>query len=240
MLRILIVEDEPVLAQRLERVLRAEGCAVTLAADGASGLARAAEPGAYDVVVLDWMLPDRSGLQVVRGLRAAGCSVPVLMLTARDQVEDQVEALEAGADDHLGKPFAVAALVARLRALARRGAAREEPKGAGAAPGLRVGDLRLDPTRHAVRIGEEPVALTAREFALLHAFMRRPGQVFTRELLLDAVWDAPAELDTNVVELYVSYLRRKLDAPGRPSRIRTVRGVGYALEPEEAQASACG
>lgn len=229
MQRILIVEDEPVMAQRLERVLREEGYVVEVALDGATGFARAAQAGAFDAIVLDWMLPDRNGVQIVRGLRAAGSSTPVLMLTARDQVEDQVEALDAGADDHLGKPFALAALLARLRALTRRGAAAGE-RDAGE-PGLRVGDLRLDPTRHAVRVGSEPVALTAKEFALLHAFMRRPGQVFTRALLLEAVWSAPPELDTNVVELYVSYLRRKLDRPGEPSRIRTVRGVGYALEP---------
>jgi two-component system OmpR family response regulator len=228
--RILIVEDEPVMAQRLERVLRQEGYAVEVALDGATGFARAAQPDAFDAIVLDWMLPGRSGVQVVRGLRAAGSGVPVLMLTARDQVEDQVEALDAGADDHLAKPFALAALLARLRALTRRGPAAPGPDAG--EPGLRVGDLRLDPTRHAVRVGSEPVELTAREFALLHAFMRRPGQVFTRALLLESVWSAPPELDTNVVELYVSYLRRKLDRPGQPSRIRTVRGVGYALEPE--------
>jgi len=228
--RILIVEDEPVMAQRLERVLRQEGYAVEVALDGAAGLARAAQPDAFDAIVLDWMLPGRSGVQVVRGLRAAGSGVPVLMLTARDQVEDQVEALDAGADDHLAKPFALAALLARLRALTRRGA--PAPASDPGEPGLRVGDLRLDPARHAVRVGSEPVELTAKEFALLHTFMRRPGQVFTRALLLESVWSAPPDLRTNVVELYVSYLRRKLDRPGEPSRIRTVRGVGYALEPE--------
>lgn len=222
-MRVLIVEDEPAMARLLARVLREEGNAVQTAADGATGFALAAGE-AFDVIVLDWMLPDRSGIQIVRGLRAAGVSTPVLMLTARDQVEDQVEGLDAGADDYLPKPFALAALLARLRALTRRTPAQQGE------PTLSVGDLTIDPVRHAVRRGADSIELTAKEFALLHALMRRPGQVFTRSVLLDAVWDAPGDLRTNVVELYVSYLRRKLDQPGRPSCIRTVRGVGYALQ----------
>lgn len=221
-MRILIVEDEPAMARLLARVLRDEGYVVESADDGATGFAFAAGE-AFDAIVLDWMLPDRSGIQIVRGLRAAGVATPVLMLTARDQVEDQVEGLDSGADDYLSKPFALAALLARLRALTRRSSA--EP----AEPAVTVGDLTIDPVRHAVRRGADSIELTAKEFALLHAFMRRPGQVFTRSVLLDAVWDAPGDLHTNVVELYVSYLRRKLDQPGRPSFIRTVRGVGYAL-----------
>jgi len=229
-MRILIVEDEPAMARLLARVLAEEGYVVDTAADGSTGFARAAG-GEFDALILDWMLPDRSGIQIVRGLRAAGVSTPVLMLTARGQVEDQVEALDAGADDHLAKPFALAALLARLRALTRRvppGALGQDGATGGA---LSVGDLTLDPVRHAVRRGAEAIELTAREFALLHVLMRRPGQVFTRALLLDAVWSDPGDLQTNVVELYVSYLRRKLDRPGRPSLIRTVRGVGYALDP---------
>lgn len=222
-MRILIVEDEQALGRLLARVLREEGNVVRVASDGTTGFALAAGE-AFDVLVLDWMLPERSGLQIVSGLRAAGIATPVLMLTARDQVEDQVEGLEAGADDYLAKPFALAVLLARLRALTRRAPAeRGEPL-------VTVGELTLDPLRHAVRRGGETIDLTAKEFALMHALMRRPGQVFTRSVLLDAVWNAPGDLRTNVVELYISYLRRKLDLPGRPSLIRTVRGVGYTLE----------
>lgn len=227
-MRILIVEDEPAMTRLLARVLREEGYVVETAADGSSGFALAVA-GGFDAVVLDWMLPDRSGIQIVGGLRAAGIATPVLMLTARGQVEDQVEALDAGADDHLAKPFALAALLARLRALTRRVPTGADRDGSGGAT-LTVGELTLDPARHAVRRGAEAIELTAREFALLHVLMRRPGQVFTRSLLLDSVWSDPGDLQTNVVELYVSYLRRKLDRPGRPSLIRTVRGVGYALD----------
>jgi two-component system OmpR family response regulator len=203
----------------LARVLREEGYAVETAGDGRAGFARAADDS-FDLLVLDWMLPDRSGIQILRGLRAAGVGTPVLMLTARDQVEDRVEGLDAGADDYLPKPFALSELLARVRALTRRQAV------------LRVGDLALDPVRHIVRRGEERIELTAKEFALLHTLVGRPGQVFTRSVLLDTVWGAPGEVQTNAVEMYVSYLRKKLDRAGEPSRIRTVRGVGYAFEPE--------
>jgi two-component system OmpR family response regulator len=226
MKRILIVEDEEKLARLIAQVLGEEGYAVETAGDGRSGLSRAlAEP--FDLLILDWMLPDRSGLQVVRSLRTAEIGVPVLMLTARDQVEDKVEGLDAGADDYLSKPFAFPELLARVRALARRpwGESRD-----GAI--LEAGDVTLDPLRHVVRRGGEHVELTAKEFALLATLMQRPGQVFTRSVLLDTVWGGSPAVYTNIVDLYVSYLRKKLDRDGEHSRIRTVRGVGYTFEPQ--------
>jgi len=230
MKRVLIVEDEPVLAARLERVLGEEGYAADAVHDGRAALARAGSE-TFDLLILDWLLPDRSGILVLRGLRAAGVAVPVLMLTARAQVEDRVEGLDAGADDYLTKPFALAELLARVRALIRR------PATDAVAGELVVGDLVLDPVRHRVRWGERPVELTAREFALLHTLARRPGQVFTRALLLETVWGFPGEVHTNAVELAVSRLRRKLDRAGEPSCIRTVRSVGYSLELPEREAS---
>ena len=224
MKRILVVEDEPWMARMLDRVLREEGYASEIVGDGRSGFARAADDS-FDLLILDWMLPDRSGIQILRGLRAAGVGTPVLMLTARDQIEDRVEGLDAGSDDYLPKPFALPELLARVRALTRRPAA--EP----ADTAVRAGGLVLDPVRHQVRRGEEHIELTAKEFALLHTLMRRPGQVFTRSVLLDSVWDAPGEVHTNAIEMYISYLRKKLDREGSPSRIRTVRGVGYAFDP---------
>ncbi len=228
MKRILVVEDEPWMAMMLARVLREEGYAVETAGDGRDGFARAAADP-FDLLILDWMLPDRSGVQILRGLRAAEIAAPVLLLTARDQVEDRVEGLDAGADDYLAKPFALPELLARVRALTRR------PLVPGAEPSLTVGDLTLDPVRHAVRRGAEQVDLTAREFAFLHLLLRRPGQVLTRSTLLDAVWGYPADVTSNAVEVCVSHLRKKLDRTGAPSCIRTVRGVGYAFEPRGAR-----
>ena len=224
MKRILIVEDEAKLARLIERVLREEGYAAEAVYDGRSGFARAStEP--FDLVILDWMLPDRSGIQIVRGLRAAEVGTPVLMLTARGQIEDRVEGLDAGADDYLPKPFAFAELLARVRALTRR-AHNDVTESV-----LQVGDLTLDPVRHVVRRGDERIDLTAREFALLSMLLQRPGQVFTRSVLLDAVWGGSRDTYANVVDLYVSHLRKKLDHDSGPSHIRTVRGVGYAFEP---------
>ena len=224
MKRVLIVEDEALMARMLARVLREEGYAAETAGDGRSGFARAADES-FDLLILDWMLPDRSGLQIVRGLRAAGVGTPVLMLTARDQVEDRVEGLDAGADDYLSKPFALPELLARVRALTRR------PHAEPAEATVRTGDLALDPVLHVVRRGDEEIYLTAKEFALLHTLVRRPGRVFTRSVLLDTIWGAPGEVRTNAVEIYVSYLRKKLDREGEPSLIRTVRGVGYTFRP---------
>ena len=228
MARILIVEDEEKMARTLARVLREEGYAAETVGDGRTGLARALDDS-FDLLIVDWMLPGRSGVQVVRGLRAADVQTPVLMLTARAQIEDRVEGLDAGADDYLPKPFALPELLARVRALTRRPRAGGDGAGDGGAT-IRVGDVTLDPIRHEVRRGDDRVDLTAKEFALLAAFMQRPGQVFTRSVLLDAVWNVPGEVSTSVVELYVSYLRRKLDRPGEASRIRTIRGVGYTFD----------
>ena len=178
------------------------------------------------------MLPDRSGTQIVRALRAAEIGVPVLMLTARDQIEDRVEGLDAGADDYLPKPFAFPELLARVRALTRR-PWKEEANGKSDGNTLSAGDVALDPVRHEVRRAGERVELTAKEFALLATLLQRPGQVFTRSVLLDTVWDGSADVYANVVDLYVSYLRKKLDQNGETSRIRTVRGVGYTFEPQD-------
>jgi DNA-binding response OmpR family regulator len=225
MSRVLIIEDEEKMSRMLARVLREEGHVAETANDGRTGLSRALED-TFDLLIVDWMLPGRSGVQVVRGLRAAEVHTPVLMLTARGQVEDRVEGLDAGADDYLPKPFALPELLARVRALTRR-----PQEGGSAEAAIRVGDVALDPIRHVVRLRGERVDLTAKEFALLAALMQRPGQVFSRSVLLDTVWGVPGEVSTSVVELYVSYLRKKLDREGEPSHIRTVRGVGYTFEP---------
>ena len=225
MMRILVIEDEAKLARLILRVLKEEGYAAEAVHDGRTGLSRAlAEP--FDLLVVDWMLPDLDGIEVVRRIRAAEMSVPVLMLTARTQIEDRVEGLDAGADDYLPKPFAFPELLARVRALSRW--PREE-KGSGSV--MAAGDVTLDPHRHAVWRDGERVELSAREFALLATLLRRPGQVFTRSVLLDTVWGGSTDVYTNVVDLYVSYLRKKLDREGEPSRIRTVRGAGYTFDP---------
>jgi DNA-binding response OmpR family regulator len=225
MMRILIVEDEEHLAQLVAEILGREGHAADVVGDGRTALARAlVEP--FDLLVVDWMLPDLDGVQVVKRLRAAGVGVPVLMLTARAQVEDRVEGLDAGADDYLPKPFAFPELLARVRALARR-----PPEKNAAETVLTAGDVTLDPGRHEVRRGGERVELTAKEFALLATLMQRPGQVFTRSVLLDTVWGGTTGSYTNSVDLYVHYLRKKLDREGEPSRIRTVHGAGYTFDP---------
>src|ERR671932_595195 len=223
--RILIIEDEEKMARMLARVLREEGHVAETAPDGRTGLKRAMDDS-FDLLLVDWMLPERSGVQIVRGLRAAEVYTPVLMLTARGQVEDRVEGLDSGANDYLPKPFALPELLARVRALTRR------PQEGSSEAAIRVGDVTLDPVRHVVRLREERIDLTAKEFALLATLMQRPGQVFSRSVLLDTVWGVPGEVSTSVVELYVSYLRKKLDRSGEPSRIRTVRGVGYTSEPQ--------
>jgi DNA-binding response OmpR family regulator len=223
MMRILLVEDEAYLARMIARVLGEEAYAAELAEDGRTGLSRALAED-FDLVIVDWMLPDLDGLQVVRRLRAAGMSVPVLMLTARSQVEDRVEGLDAGADDYLTKPFALPELLARVRALTRR------PRGEPVDVVIRAGDVVLDPIHHVVRLGDVRVDLTAKEFALLATLAKRPGQVFTRSMLLATVWGGTSDVYANVVDLYVSHLRKKLDRAGEPSLIRTVRGVGYSFE----------
>src|ERR687885_866141 len=224
--RVLVIEDEEKMARMLARVLREEGHVAETANDGRTGLGRAVNDS-FDLLIVDWMLPERSGVQIVRGLRAAEVNTPVLMLTARGQVEDRVEGLDAGADDYLPKPFALPELLARVRALTRR-----QGEGPSTEAVIRVGDVTLDAVRHVVRLRDERVDLTAKEFALLATLMQRPGQVFSRSVLLDTVWGVPGEVSTSVVELYISYLRKKLDREGEPSHIRTVRGVGYTFEPQ--------
>jgi two-component system OmpR family response regulator len=215
--RLLLVDDEVRLTAALRKGLTADGFAVDVAVDGVEGLERASQE-AYDAVVLDVMLPGLSGYEVVRRLRAAGSWVPVIMLSAKDGEHDQADALDDGADDYLTKPFSYVVLLARLRALLRRGS--------GARPAvLRVGAVRLDPASHEVDVSGEPVELTSREFALLEYLARHAGRVLTKTELLDHVWDAAAETAPNAVEVYVGYLRRKIGA----ERLVTVRGAGYRL-----------
>ena len=223
-MRILVVEDERALAAALQRGLRAEGFAVDTSADGLDGL-ELARRGQYDAVVLDVMLPGQSGYRVVQALRAEQNWVPVLMLTAKDGEYDEADALDVGADDYLTKPFSFVVLVARLRALLRRGAPQRPAV-------LRAGDLSLDPAARRVSRGDVDVELTAREFALLEHLVRRQGEVVSKSELLAHVWDAHLEADLNLVEVYVSYLRRKIDAPFGRTSLQTVRGAGYRLSPD--------
>lgn len=209
------------MARSLARGLKAEGYSVDVAVDGEDGLGRGLE-GVYDAVILDLMLPKLSGYEVVSKLRAAGVRTPVLMLTAKQGEFDQTESLDSGADDFLSKPFSYPVLLARLRALIRRGGA---PGGAV----LEYGDLRLDTAGHRCWRGDEEVMLTRRELSLLSYLLHRPQQAVSKAELLDHVWDPSAERDPNVVEVYVGYLRRKLDQPGRPSHVETVRSLGYRL-----------
>jgi DNA-binding response OmpR family regulator len=219
-MRVLVIEDEARLAELIRRVLVAERHVVDIAPDGVAGVALA-ERG-HDVIVLDRGLPDIDGLSVLRLLRSKGISTPVLILTALGAVEERVAGLEAGADDYLPKPFAFAELIARLKALARRPTATAEPR-------LSVGGLELDELRHVARVGDRSVDLSAREFAFLGYLIRHAGQVVTRHQILDAVWGAEPDVYSNVVDLYVHYLRRKLAELGEANRLRTVRGVGYTL-----------
>ena len=221
LVRVLVVEDDERMAAAIRRGLRFEGLVVDLAARGEEAL-RFARATAYDAIVLDVMMPGLDGFETCRRLRAGGVWSPVVMLTARDAVEDRVRGLDGGADDYLTKPFSLAELVARLRALARRGAV-ERPAV------LETGRLRLDPATREVWRGDDEVALSAREFALLEAFMRRPGQVLTQAQLLESAWDLGYEQRSNVVEVYVRYLREKIDRPFGVRSIETVRGVGYRL-----------
>lgn len=220
-MRVLVVEDDARMAAAIRRGLRFEGLVVDIAGDGEQAL-RAIAATEYDAVALDVMLPRLDGFETCRRLRAQGFWVPVLMLTARDAIEDRVRGLDGGADDYLTKPFSLAELVARLRALVRRGHG-ERPAV------LAVGGLRLDPASREVRRGEEVIDLSAREFSLLETFMRRPGQVFTQLQLLEAAWDLGYEQRSNVVEVYVRYLREKIDRPFGVRSIETVRRVGYRL-----------
>ena len=220
-MRVLVVEDEVKMAALLRRGLAEDGYATDVAktGDDALWMARAAP---YDVIVLDVMLPGRDGFAVCRELRESGIWAPILMLTARDSVEDRVEGLDSGADDYLTKPFSFAELLARLRALARRGAGER-------APVLQVGSLRLDPATRQVWRGDVEVLLSTKEFALLETFMCRPGHVLSRLDLLEHAWDYGYENRSNVIDVYVRYLREKVDRPFGVRSIETVRGAGYRL-----------
>jgi two-component system response regulator MprA len=218
--RILVIEDEDKILQFLQRGLTYEGYRVDTAADGAAGLALA-RAEAPDLVILDWMLPGMDGLEVCRRLRAGG-PTPILMLTARESVSDRVLGLDAGADDYLVKPFEFDELLARVRALLRR--ARPE-----AADLLAFADLRLDTGTHQAYRGERPIELTAKEYELLDLFMRHPRQVLTREVIFDRVWGYDFGGESNIIEVYVRYLRQKTESGGEPRLLHTVRGVGYVL-----------
>jgi two-component system, OmpR family, response regulator len=219
--RVLVVEDDARMAAAIRRGLRYEGMVVDIAAGGEEAL-RLVGATDYDAVLLDVMLPDLDGFETCRRLRAQGAWLPVIMLTARDAVEDRVRGLDGGADDYLTKPFSLAELLARIRALARRGPV-ERPAV------LEVGDLRLDPATREVWRGDRQIELSAREFALFETFMRRPGQVLTQLQLLESAWDLGYEMRSNVVEVYVRYLREKIDRPFGVASLETVRGVGYRL-----------
>lgn len=220
-MRVLVIDDEPKLSALVARALREEGHAADVAAEGNEALWMA-QAAPYDAIVLDVMLPGIDGFEVLRRLRANQVWTPVLMLTARDAVTDRVGGLDAGADDYLTKPFSFDELLARLRAIVRRGPV-ERPTV------IEVGDLRLDPAGRRAWRGTSELVLTAREFAILELFMRRPGQVLTRLQLLDGAWDMAFESRSNIVDVYIRYLREKVDRPFGVSSIETVRGVGYRL-----------
>ena len=211
------------MADAIRRVLVAEHYTVDLARDGSEALGFV-DQGPYDVVVLDRLLPDMTGIDVLRAMRARRVPTPVLMLTALSALEHRVEGLDAGADDYLPKPFAFSELLARIRALTRR-----SPELSGER--LSAGDITLDPVRHEVTVGDRSELLSAREYALLGFLIRHVGQVVTRQQILDSVWGAEPDVYSNVVDLYIHYLRRKLAALGRKRALQTVRGVGYALRP---------
>jgi two-component system OmpR family response regulator len=224
-LRVLVVDDEVNIAELVSMALRYEGFDVTAAHTGARAVA-AAKTTSPDAVVLDLMLPDFDGLEVLRRLRVADPDLPVLFLTARDAVEDRVAGLTAGGDDYVTKPFSLEELVARLRGLMRRAGARRADSGSV----LAVGDLELDEDSHEVRRGGDEINLTATEFELLRYLMRNPKRVLSKAQILDRVWNYDFGGQANVVELYISYLRKKVDA-GREPMIHTMRGAGYVLKP---------
>jgi len=222
--RVLVVDDDRRLARAVQRGLEGEGFAVDVAFDGTEALWQAGEVS-YDALVLDVMLPEMSGVEVCRRLREAGEEAPILMLTAQDAAEDEARALDTGADDFLSKPFAFVVLVARLRALLRRGRTERAPE-------LRAGELRLDPASHEVWRGDAQLSLSPRQFSLLEFFMRRAGEVLPKQVILEHVWDFAFDGDPNIVEVYISQLRRRIDEPFGRASLQTVRGVGYRLDPQ--------
>jgi two-component system response regulator MprA len=222
--KIMVVEDEEQIASFLRRGLTYEGYEVETAADGAAALAKARE-ARPDLVVLDLMLPGMDGLEVCRRLRTAHSSLPILILTARDSVSDRVQGLDAGSDDYMVKPFALAELLARVRALLRRA-------GPGEPEVLQFADLTLDTGTRQVRRADQQIELTSKEFDLLELFLRHPRQVLTRETIYDRVWGYDFGGESNIIEVYIRYLRQKLEADGKSRLLYTVRGVGYVLREE--------
>jgi two-component system response regulator MprA len=220
--KILVVDDERAVRDALRRALELQGYEVDLAADGSEALAQLESNGLTDAVILDILMPGIDGLEVCRRIRRSGNAVPVLMLTARDAVGDRVEGLDAGADDYLVKPFALEELLARVRALLRRGT----PSVDGI---LRFADVELDPATREVHRDGEPIELTRTEFNLLELFMTNPKQVLTRSIIFERVWGYDFGFASNSLDVYIGYLRRKTEVGGRPRLIQTVRGVGYAL-----------
>jgi two-component system response regulator MprA len=221
-MKILVVDDERAVRESLRRALELEGYEVELAPDGRAALERLdADEDQPDAVILDVLMPGPDGLEVCRRLRKGGSRVPVLMLTARDEVESRVAGLDAGADDYVTKPFALEELLARLRALLRRTSTTEDP--------LRFADLELDAGTREVRRGGQPIELTRTEFSLLELFLLNPRQVLTRSVIFERVWGYDFGFASNSLDVYIGYLRRKTEAGGKPRLIQTVRGVGYAL-----------
>jgi DNA-binding response OmpR family regulator len=225
-MRLLLVEDEKRLAGALSHILKKNAYGVDVAYDGESGQGMA-ETGIYDIIVLDRMLPGKEGLEVLKALRQKGITTPVLLLTARDAVEDRVDGLDAGADDYLVKPFATEELLARLRALARRRPDQLQSEE------IRVGSLTLDPLHCEASYNNEAVKLTLKETRLLELFMHNHGQVITKEQLLDRVWGLDADVEPNNVEIYIHYLRKKLAGLKCSVRLETVRGIGYRLRGDD-------
>ncbi len=223
-MKILVVDDERAVRESLRRALELEGYQIELAADGQEALQRLEANGDAqpDAVILDVLMPTLDGLEVCRRLRRSGNRVPVLMLTARDEIDNRVAGLDAGADDYVTKPFALEELVARVRALLRRTSAGDDQL-------LRFADLELDPGTREVRRGGDPIELTRTEFALLELFMTNPRQVLTRSIIFERVWGYDFGFASNSLDVYIGYLRRKTEAGGKPRLIQTVRGVGYAL-----------
>jgi DNA-binding response OmpR family regulator len=224
-MRVLIVEDDRKLARQLQKGLEEQSHSTTVALDGRDGL-EAARQGGFDVLVLDVMLPGLDGFSIVRKLRTAKVSTPILLLTAKDAAEDIVEGLDAGADDYLTKPFSFKVLLARLRALARRKTVEPLTR-------LQVADLVLDPATHEVRRGGSAVPLARTEFRLAEALMRNAGRVMTSSRLLEAVWGHDREVESNTLAVYIRMLRAKIDPPGSRKLIHTIRGIGYAMREEE-------
>ena len=223
MMRILLIEDEPRLSEALTYILKKNKYGVDTAYDGETGQAMA-EAGVYDLIILDRMLPRKEGVSLLKELRSQGISTPVLLLTARDSIQDRIEGLDAGADDYLVKPFSTEELLARLRALGRRSSSQIQDEQ------LYVAGLILKPLHCELTMGNATVKLTLKESLLLELFMRNPGQVITKEQILDRVWGLDSEVEANNVEIYVHYLRKKLNSP--QARIETVRGIGYCLKGE--------